>query len=61
MFGWVIIFFTGSAVFFLKDQARSRLNRNLGFVSVFVAGYLGGIELWLSLVLNFVARVTGSA
>ena len=61
MFGWVIIFFTGSAVFFLKDQARSRLNRNLGFVSVFVAGYLGGIELWLSLVLNFVATVTGSA
>jgi hypothetical protein len=61
MFGWVIIFFSGSAVFFLKDQARSRLKNSLGFLSVFVAGYLGGIELWLSLVLNFFSRVTGFA
>jgi len=57
MFGWIIVFFTGSAFFFLKTYPRPVAHTRLGFLSVFIAGYLGGVEMWFLLI----AKVVGDA
>ena len=58
MFGWVIIFFTGAAVYFLRAFPRSRLHTRLGFMSVFIAAYLGGMEMWMAIFLKAITGVT---
>ncbi|WP_373412367.1 hypothetical protein [Yoonia sp.] len=59
MFGWVIVFFTGAAFVFLRKYPRSHLQARLGFWSVFIAGYLGGTEMWLAILIKAVTDMTG--
>lgn len=58
MFGWIIVFFTGAAFFFLRKFPRSQLHTRLGFWSVFIAGYLGGVEMWLAIFIKVITDMT---
>ncbi|KJZ17916.1 hypothetical protein TW80_16380 [Loktanella sp. S4079] len=54
MFGWIIVFFTGTAVYFLRRYPRPVLHTRLGFCSVFIAAYLGGMEMWLAMIMRVI-------
>lgn len=58
MFGWVIVFFTGAAFVFLRKYPRSQMQTRLGFWSVFIAGYLGGTEMWLAICIKVITDAT---
>ena len=54
MFGWIIVFFSGTAFYFLRTHPRPAAHTRLGFCSVFIAGYLGGLEMWLAIIFKVV-------
>ena len=58
MFGWIIIFFSVAGFYFLAQNPRSKVQKRLAFVSIFIAAYMGGIELWPALILKIAVDTT---